>query len=219
MSVIDVPRFDWPVRPGRRKRAVTTILSASVLALVLSGGPVLGTSLPSGERLHGQVVVEPAYDDATGNLVYLATPIKSPFPTNTSWHAVAPLYLVVYPPSASAFGPFNCAGNPGNCPDHDAPFANLAVATYPGVYGNNPALVPGHDHLVAVPGGHGDFNIAWQVIPVLFTGSGPVTHITTEAALEAAVGAGSVVEKAPVVTFHCSVVSAASYLLGTPVGG
>jgi hypothetical protein len=126
---------------------------------------------------------------------------------------------VVYPPSASNLGPFNCAGNPGNCPDHAGLFAAMAVGAYPAVYGLDPLLVPGHDHLVAVPAGGGDFNVAWQVIPVFFTGTGPVTHITTEAALETAVTAGSVVEGDPVVTFHCSVVSEASYLVGTPVGG
>ena len=194
------------------------VASSLAIAFCLAAAPVFAVSA-TGERVHGQVAVEPAIDDATGNLVYLATPIRSPFPTNTSWHAVAPLYLVVYPPSAAGLGPFNCEGNPGNCPDHDGLFAGMAVGAYPAVYGTDPTLVPGHDHLVAVPAGHGDFNVAWQVIPVFFTGTGPVTHITTESALEAAARAGTVVEGPPVVTFHCSVVSAASYWVGTAIGG
>ncbi len=188
------------------------------IAATFAAMPVLATAVPSGERHHGQVTIEPAYDDISGNLIYLATPDKSPFPTHTNWHSVAPLYLVVYPASAADLGPFNCAGNPGNCPDHSGLFAGMATALYPAVYGTDPLLVPGHDHLVAGPASGGDFNVAWVVIPVFFTGAGPVTHITTEKALEDAVDAGIVVERDPVVTFHCSVVSAASYLLGTPVG-
>lgn len=195
-------------------------VAALSLALVatFAAMPALASAVPSGERHHGMVTVEPAYDDISGKLIYLATPDKSPFPTHTNWHSVAPLYLVVYPASASNLGPFNCTGVPGNCPDHSAPFAGMATSLFPAVYGTNPLLVPGHDHLVAGPASHGDFNVAWQVIPVLFTGAGPITHITTEAALEDAVAAGTVEEEAPVVTFHCSVVSARSYWVGTPVG-
>jgi hypothetical protein len=203
------------LRP-RRTRAVIAICLA--IAACLAATPALASVLPSGERHTGKVTIEPAYDDATGTLIYLATPDKSPFPTISNWHSVAPLYLVVYPPSASNLGPFNCAGDPGNCPDHSGLFANMATALYPAVYGTDPTAVPGHDHLVAAPASGGDFNVAWQVIPVLFTGTGPVTHITTEAALEAAGDAGYVVEEPPVVTFTCAVVSEASYLVGTPVG-
>jgi hypothetical protein len=202
----------------RRTRAVVA-LSLAIAACFVATSAVLASVRPSGERHHGQVTIEPAYNDATGGLIYLATPDKSPFPTHTNWHAVAPLYLVVYPPSAADLGPFNCAGVPGNCPDHSGIFAGMATTLFPAVYGTDPAAVPGHDHLVAGPASHGDFNVAWQVIPVLFTGTGPVTHITTELALEAAVHAGTVVEEDPVVTFHCSVVPAAEYLLGSAVGG
>ena len=199
-------------------RRLTVVASCMVMVALVAAMPAVASSVPSGERHHGQVTIEPAYDDVSGQLIYLATPDKSPFPTHTNWHAVAPLYLVVYPASAADLGPFNCAGNPGNCPDHDWIFAGMATTLFPAVYGTNPLLVPGHDHLVAGPASGGDFNVAWQVIPVLFTGNGPVTHITTEAALEAAKDAGIVEEEAPVVTFHCSVVSAVPYWLGTPVG-
>ena len=37
-----------------------------------------------------------AYNDSTGELIYLLTPDKAPFPSKANSHAVAPLYLIVY---------------------------------------------------------------------------------------------------------------------------
>lgn len=178
----------------------------------------LPASLPSGERLLGQSLIEPAYGDVIGNLVYLATPTKSPFPTHTNGHAVAPLYLVEYPPG-STVGIMNCMGVPGNCPDHDGEVAGAATSIMPSVYGTNPAALPGHDHLVAPPASGGDFNVAWEVVEVLFTNK-PAGNIrlTTEAAIDAAVARGDAIEVDLGFAFHCSVVSVAAYLRGTPVG-
>jgi hypothetical protein len=179
---------------------------------------VLPTSLPSGERLLGQSLIEPAYNDVSGTLTYLLTPIKSPFPTHTSSHAVAPLYLVEYPPGTTV-GTMNCMGVPGNCPDHDLDVAAAATSIMPSVYGTDPTAVPGHDHLVATPGSGGDFNVAWEVIEVLFTNTAAAnTRLTTEAAIDAAVARGDAIEVDLGFAFHCSVVPARVYYNGTPVG-
>src|SRR5262249_23226898 len=141
---------------------------------------------------------------------------------NVNPHAVAPLYLVVYPPGTP--GTFNCMGVPGNCPDHDPTIANVATSAQPLVYGTDSSLVPGHDHLVGVAKTGGDFNAPWHVFVELFTPGAPVTHITTLAQLQAAWASGAI---APTVsgqgidtgiTFLCAVVSESSYNAGTPVG-
>lgn len=175
----------------------------------------VSSDLPSGEHMVGQSSIEPAYDDVTGELTYLLTPIKAPFPTHTSSKAVAPLYLVEYPPGTTV-GTLNCMGVPGNCPDHDAEVAGAATSIMPSVYGTDPTLVPGHDHLVATPASGGDFNIAWEVIEVLFTSKAAGnTHITTEAQLDAAVKSGEAIEVDLGFAFHCSVVSASVYANAT----
>jgi hypothetical protein len=212
VPAITVPRLLGSRRPGRRRRAVLATISAGVLALGLTGSPALGDTLPSGEHILGQSAIEPAYDDTTGNLTYLLTPIKSPFPTHTSQRATAPLYIVMYPPGTG--GTFNCMGVPGNCPDHDGLVAGIATSTYPLVYGTNPALVPGHDHLVAIPASGGDFNVAWEVHEIMFTGKGPITHITTWDQLAAALSGGAnaaAVDMDLGFAFHCSVVPAVTY--------
>lgn len=198
----------------RRTRAVVAV--ALAIAACLAATPVLA-STPTGERQHGQVSVEPAYDDATGNIVYLATPINAPFPSHTNAHSVAPLYLVVYPPGTA--GTFNCMrANPGNCPDHAFNIAFAATQIMGPVYGADPYAIPGHDHLVSVPAGHGDFNVAWHVYLELFTPDAPVSHITTEDQLDAAKASGHVIQVDSGIEFLCAVVSQASYLVGTPIG-
>lgn len=173
---------------------------------------------PSGERSFGQVTVEPAFDDQTGSYVYLLTPDKSPFPTKAnSQHATAPLYLVEYPPGTTVTG-FNCAGVPGNCPDHDFEVASVATGRMSAVYGTNPNLLPGHDHLVAPPGSGGDFNVAWEVVEVLFTSKAAGnTRLLTEAAIEDAVTHGRAIEVDLGFAFTCVVVPANLYWKGTPV--
>ena len=189
---------------------------------------VAADSMPSGERMHGQAVIEPAYDDMTGTLVYLQTPSRlaplSPTnPINTvNQHAAAPLFLIVYPPGTA--GTFNCMGAaPGNCPDHAGAVAGIGTSLFPQVYGNDPAAVPGHDHLVGIARTGGNFNAPWHVYLEFFTSTTAVTHITTLAQLQAAWASGSI---APFqtglgldtgITFLCSVVSQASYLAGKPV--
>ena len=184
-------------------------------------------SPPSGERTLGQVSIEPAYDDSTGNVVYLATPNRlAPLnPTNpingVDPHAAAPLYLVVYPPGTS--GTFDCMGVPGNCPDHDGVIANVATSVEAPVYGGDPSAVPGHDHLVGIARTGGDANVLRHVYVELFTSKDAVTHITTLAQLRAAWASGTILQTDSGrgidtgITFVGSPVSPAAYEAGTPV--
>jgi hypothetical protein len=176
---------------------------------------VAASGIPTGETQLGKTLIEPAYDDITGNIIYLLTPEKAPFPTHTSTHAVAPLWLVEYP-VGSTVGTLNCMGVPGNCPDHDGAVAGAAAQFMPNVYG---AGTIGHDHLVAPPGHQGDFNISWEVVEVLFTSNAAAnTHLTTLAAVNNAIASGKAKTFDLGFAFHCSVVSAAAYNQGTPVG-
>ncbi len=204
---------------------LTQALLAGALVCLFPLGALAG-SLPSGERVVGHASIEPAYDDSTGNLVYLLTPdrlapLGSNNPINTvNPQSVAPLYLVVYP--AGTEGTFNCMGVPGNCPDHDGVIAGVATGVEPDTYGSDPSAVPGHDHLVGVASTGGDFNVPWRVYIELFTSKAAVTHITTLAQLQAAWASGAILQTSSGkgidtgITFVCAVVSQAAYLAGTP---
>src|SRR6266540_1146801 len=188
-------------------RTATVSAFTLVLAVWVGVAPTLANGLPSGERTTGRVTIEPAYDDVSGSIIYLLTPERAPLPTHANGHAVAPLYLVEYPPG-STVGTLNCMGAPGNCPDHDGAVAGFATHTMPGVYGTDPTALPGHDHLVAPPGHSGDFNPSWEVIEVLFTSVDAAnTHLTTEAAVDEAVHNGDAVEYELGFDFLCTVVS------------
>src|SRR5258707_3946010 len=84
-----------------------------VFSLVVMAGALSGVAGASGPPYSGQVFfsggsVEPAINDADGSTVYLLTPKKAPTNANTE-HAVAPLYLPVYPlASTLAASDFNC---------------------------------------------------------------------------------------------------------------
>ncbi len=177
-------------------------------------------SVPTGERTHGNVTVEPAYDDADGNIVYLSTPNRlAPLgPTNVIQNvnpsAVAPLYLIVYPTGTA--GTFNCMGVPGNCPDHGGAIAGLANLNVPSAY-PDPSAVPGHDHLVGVARTGGDFNVAWHVYVELWTSKDAVRHITLLSDLNTAKTRGDLKEIDTGIVFACSVVSESAYMAGAPV--
>jgi hypothetical protein len=140
---------------------------------------------------------------ATGNEIFLLTPIHAPLPVKANQRAHAPLYLVLYPANSTidantlSCQPFNC--------DH------FQTWSYP---------LKGHDHLVGVP--HtGDFNVAWDVVVVSFTeqglNNGSInTRILTYNQLEAAETAGDVEEIGPVASFDCAITSIVTYLKGTP---
>ena len=69
----------------------------------------------------------------------------------------------------------------------------------------------GHDHLMAGPGSHGDFNVAWVPTLVLFTSTAFANqHLVTERDVETAVDLGHAIEVpldgtngTPNLTFHC----------------
>jgi len=176
-----------------------------------------------GTAAHGGTVIEPVYDDMTGQIRYVSTPRGTPDPVNSNSVAAAPFYLPVYP-AGSTVPTLNCQDVPAeNCPDHGPAVAGLAQALEPGVYGGG---VIGHDHLMAGPGSHGDFNVAWVPTLVLFTPGAAITHITTLAQLNALIASGDVITVPldgtngfPNLTFHCSVVTAAVYAQGRPFLG
>ena len=66
-----------------------------VIGTLLTGVTVASAQLPSGERQLGQTIIEPGYDDRTGNLIYIMTPIGTPNPSHANAHAVSPLFLIV----------------------------------------------------------------------------------------------------------------------------
>ena len=212
------------------RRLVFMVVAASALVTGLSVLPAGASSLPSGERLvggtasHGGTVLEPVYDDMTGLIRYVSTPRGAPNPVNSNPVAAAPFYLPVYPAGSTVGVTLNCQDVPAeNCPDHGPAVAGLAQALEPGVYGGG---VIGHDHLMAGPGSHGDFNVAWVPTLVLFTPGAAITHITTLAQLNALIASGDVITVPldgtngfPNLTFHCSVVTAAVYAQGRPFLG
>jgi len=200
---------------GAQAVADTSTLSASSLPLDTIGPPTQ-TGTATGERIVGKTAIEPAYDADSGTLMYLLTPEKAPLPATANGHAVSPLYIVEYPAGSTAAGggAFNCEGVPGNCPDHDGLVADVAAGAMPSVYAGG---VLGHDH-VGDPPGQPDFNIAWEVIEVVFTSSDAAnTRLTTDTAIADAVAAGDAIEIDLGFAFNCNVVPASLYWQGTPV--
>lgn len=192
-------------------------LLAAITAMVLGAGiSAAGAgSVPSGERVKGQVVYEPVYnDEQAGTIGYVSTPLKAPTVVNANPAAWSPFYVPVYP-IGSTVGTLLCTTFPTeNCPDHGPGIAAAAAQIMPNVYG---AGVLGHDHLMDFPGG-ADFDVAWEPILVLFTSPAAANeHLLTDAQIEAAVDAGRAIEvPVPTLTFHCAAVSARVYALGTP---
>jgi hypothetical protein len=196
-------------------RKLSFVLALVGSLFVVGVVPVGASTVPSGERAFHQSGVEPVYNDETGTIGYLMVPGHSRMRANPrSW---APIYLPVYPTSAaSSVGTLVCMHVPvENCPSHGNDIAGLAAQMMPDVYG---AGVLGHDHMMDFPGGS-DFNIAWEPIVVLFTSKAAANeHLTTDAALEAAVGRGDAIEvPLPQLTFYCAVVPKVIYDRATPV--
>ncbi len=200
----------------RVPKPLTTMGVALALGLSFGVGSVSAASLPSGEVKLGQTVIEPAYNDATGTLVYLSTPMHAKVHPNFA-HNVAPIYLPMYP-VGSTVGTLNCMDIPvENCPDHGPAVAGIAEGAVPTVYG---AGVLGHDHLVGIASTGGDFNILWEPVLVLFTNTAAANHhLTTLAQIQAALAGpnpDAIAIWLPPATFPCSVVSGAAYAQGTP---
>jgi len=212
------------------KRLLLLVAVAAFATAVSALPAAAGGSLPSGEVIVGKTVVEPVYDDMTGNIRYVSTPMGAPNPVKSNPRAAAPFYLPVYPKSWSV-GTLLCQDVPvENCPDHGPAVATASEGISASIFGAASVYaggVQGHDHLMSGPGSGGDFTIAWVPTLVLFTPSAPInTHITTLAQLNTLLAAKDVIEVpldgtngTPNLTFHCSVVPAAVYNLGTPFLG
>lgn len=180
------------------------------MGALLTGVTAADAQVPSGERQLGRTIIEPGYDDRTGELIYIMTPMGTPSPSHADAHAISPLFIVVYPNAAAdAVGTMNCAHEGGdNCGDHGPGIADLAQATVPNVYGDG---VWGHDHIMNGTGGS-DFNVTWQVVVVLFTNlDAAKTHITTEAQLDAAIDAGDAFSIVTPTILHANMVAKATY--------
>jgi len=192
------------------------LILLAVTGAMLVGATVAHAELPSGERQLAQAIIEPGYDDRTGELIYIMTPMGAHFPSHSDARAISPLFIVVYPSSAAAaVGTMSCAHQGGdNCPDHGPGIADLAQSVVPAVYGNG---VWGHDHIMNGPGGS-DFNMTWHVVVVLFTNTAAAnTHIATEAQLEAAIDAGDAFTVETPTMLHGNLVSAATYARAAPL--
>lgn len=187
--------------------------------------PVPGKPQPAGEitgeHILGNLAIEPAYNADSGEMMFLGTPINAPLPAKANAKARSPLYVVEYPPGTVFDDPLNCAGVPGNCPDHAGDLAGFATATQSDVYGTDPTAVPGHDH-VGDPQGAPDFNVAWEVKEVLFTPKAvtdnAITRLTTDEAIDAAEEAGYVMVYDLGFAFNCQVVPESLYWRGQPIG-
>jgi len=203
---------------SRKLFAWTALAMASVLAVPASA---VGSTLPSGQVVVGNKTIEPAYDDTTGQLVYLSTPMgtQQGGQVHANAHNSAPLYLPMYP-AASTVGTLNCQHLPmDNCPDHGPLVAGIAQGAVPAVYGDG---VLGHDHLVGIASTGGDFNVTWVPVLLLFTPAATTqemnTHITTLTQIHALEAEGHMFEiPLPPAAFKCASVSAAVYNHGTPV--
>jgi hypothetical protein len=204
-----------------------TVLTALATCLCF---PNPAAAADSGQRTFGKATVEPAFDDSTGGIVYLLTPHKAPLPSKANTIATAPLYLVVYPLSSTIVASdLNC--QPSNC-DHInvLPFPDADYLALPGTdprcvafNGGNPcSAVKGHDHLVGIASTKGDFNVAWHVQLVIFTGAAVLdgkinTRVTTLAQITALVASGDAFIADTPITFNCSSTSERTYDIGTPI--
>lgn len=208
---------------------------AFLAAALLAGSVCLCVSsqafvVDSGQRVYGQLDIEPALDDSNGNAVYMLETQKTPFPSKSNVTATAPLYAVVYPISSSVPGyELNC--QPTNC-DHlnVLPFPDVDYGALSGANqacldfnGGSPCSpVKGHDHLIGVASSGGDFNVAWHVELVIFTHAafldGKInTRVTTLSQIQALVKSGDAFIADTPITFNCAVVSERTYDIGTPV--
>jgi hypothetical protein len=204
-----------------RKALLVMAVAAAFVAALVAVIPAAADSIPSGQRVFGQSVLEPVYNDENaGQIGYIKQPEQSPQPLPANPVAWAPFYLVVYPVASTAATTYLCMHLPvDNCPTHGPGIASLAQSKEPSVYG---AGVAGHDHLMDFPGGP-DFNIAWEPIIVLFTPQavtdGAVNeHVLTDAQISALVANGDAIEvPRPTRVFICASVPASLYDRATPL--
>ena len=196
-----------------RRKSIPVLVGFALIAM--SAAMAAADPGPTGQVSFGQVSIEPAYDDVTGQLIYLLTPDKVAQPSKAN-----PIATV---------SPLNCL--PTNC-DHVQVLPPGLVASlglqsvYPTgtistKYGSlTGGLVKGHDHLVGVAKTGGDFNVAWHVYLVLFTtkgaGDGAINQpLRTLSDVNAAIARGDAVGPLDSgIVFNCSITSEATYLRG-----
>jgi len=214
------------VREFFRSVAGKSVVVAAV-AVVAVVSYAADANAQSGQRAFGQATVEPAINYADGSTVYLLTPNGAPFFSKANPAAVAPLYLTAYP-ATSTLDPtiLNC--QPNNC-DH-VNVLPFAAAGYPnggntclnfGLPANQCSLLIGHDHLVGVPP-TGDYNVAWNVVLVVFTpqgiSNGAINNrILTLDQMNNAIEAGDAFTVQTPIVFNCQVVSPRVYFKATPL--
>jgi hypothetical protein len=201
------------------------LLAGAVVAALVAVIPAAASStIPSGQRVLGQSVLEPVYNDENaGQIGFIKQPEQAPQPLPANPVAWSPFYLVVYPVTSTVAMTTTLLCRhipaPDNCPTHGNGIANLAVARESSVYGVG---VAGHDHLMDFPGGS-DFNIAWEPTVVLFTPQGVADgavnqHILTDAQISAAVTSGdAIIVRLPQRTFICASVPERLYDMATPL--
>jgi hypothetical protein len=193
------------------------LLATAVVAALITVIPAAASSIPSGQRMLAQNVLEPVYNDENaGEIGYIMEPEHTAQPVHSNPTAWAPFYLVIYPVGSTAATTYLCMHLPvDNCPTHGPGVAAFAQATYPTVYG---AGVIGHDHLMDFPGGS-DFNIAWEPMVVLFTNKTAANeHVLTDTRIDELVASGdAIVVPRPTRTFICASVPARLYDMATPL--
>ena len=157
-----------------RKHILVLLVVAGLSALAVGAAVAYARHRArAGERIvgGGATTAEPSYeavyDDMTGAIRYVSTPRDTPDPVRSNPIAAAPFYLrstgsARPSPKLHAQLP-RCAGR--ELSDHGQAVAGAAQAIMPSVYSGG---VIGHDHLMAGPGSHGDFNVAWVPTLVLF---------------------------------------------------
>src|SRR5256885_8539740 len=65
-------------------------IAASLAVITHSRAAAAASTSPSGERIVGQSVIEPVFNDTNGNVTFVMTPINAPLKANpASW---APFY-------------------------------------------------------------------------------------------------------------------------------
>jgi hypothetical protein len=200
-----------------------TLLVVIAAALVPAVSAADSGTIPSGQRVSDQRVLEPVYNaESFGEIGYIMQPEQAPQPLPANPVAWAPFYLVVYPVTSTVAMTTTllCQHLPvDNCPTHGNGIASLAQAREPSVYGVG---VAGHDHVMDFPGGS-DFNIAWEPTVILFTPQGVADgavdeHLLTDDQIDAAVSSGDAIEiPLPARTFVCASVPELLYDRATPL--
>ena len=108
-----------------------------------------------------------------------------------------------------------------NCPSHGDEVAGAAagIAAQHGRDTYNSGVL-GHDHVGDFPGG-GDFNFAWEPVPVLFTSAAAANHhlVSDTQIQDASTAAMRSRSELPDLTFNCASVSATIWDRATPVVG